>query len=157
MDANRDVCMKCRTAHSAPGICPDCGYPDLLDASIPSERELLDDSSRRIRWRVVALLLFFVVLMGIVPFGTSWLAQHWLGLGDGYAALFALAAPCVLFLGTLVWLTIRQPAFPDSVKTSEHESAQWQALLDEPVPCSEEESAQMARRRAARRAQRRKL
>ena len=30
---------------------------------------------------------------------------------------------------------------------SEHESAQWQALLDEPVPYSEEEGAQMARRR----------
>ena len=105
---------------------------------------------------LLACVVIGVVLGVIVPYGTYWLAQNGLGMGDPHAEVLALAAPCVLFFTALIWLTIRQPAYPDGVETSETETAQWQALLDEPVPLSEDDDAAMARRMAARRAQRRK-
>jgi len=156
MSGERYVCVRCGESQPEPVICSACGHTDLLDMYLPSERALRESTNKPFRWGLLAQILLVLVFLTVgLPYGINWLALNRLGLDANLAGFLSVGLPCALLLGTTIIASLGQETFPDQMMMSPSEKEQWEALLDEPVPLSEEEQGEVRKRKVARRRQRR--
>lgn len=153
MSAGQHACLHCLRRHPEPGLCPACEADELLDLSLPDDRELWRSHvyERRVQRRTAAIALALWALGTLAASGLTDSLQPLLRHGFG-ALAGGVGVLLALFLGSFaispgLWLAAlfrRQPAL---------QHADTLLPADGTAPHTAEDSTEQSQQASARAAQ----
>lgn len=149
MSTQRYACLNCYQEHNAPGFCPHCPRGELLDMTIPSDRELLLSRKLLMRTRSKRLWIFFAGALTWLGFelGLWWVLSRTTEWNITTINMFSLLGIGVLIMALTMWhyrstaaapaperSAVRSPQGGQQDRTLSQDSTADQEQLEASVP-----------------------